>query len=62
MSSSRRTTLVWIYYLVALALILIGAGLWAAGHGNGDPYLTLGVVLAVAPLAVRWVLALLGRR
>ena len=53
--------MVWIYYLVALALILVGAGLWAAGHGNGDPYLTLGVVLAVAPLTVRWVLALLGR-
>lgn len=61
MSLSPRTALVWIYYLVALALILVGAGLWATGHGTGDPYLTLGVVLALAPLVVRWVLALLGR-
>ena len=53
--------MVWIYYLAALALILVGAGLWVTGHGTGDPYLTLGVVLAVAPLVVRWVLALLGR-
>ncbi len=57
----RPSPLVWIYYLAALALILVGAGLWAAGHGTGDPYLTLGVVLALAPLVVRWVLALLGR-
>jgi hypothetical protein len=42
-------------------LIVAGVALWLSGHGTGDPYLTLGVVLAVAPLVVRWVLALLGR-
>ena len=61
MTLSPRSTLVWVYYLAALALILAGAVLWLTGHGTGDPYLTLGVVLALAPLVVRWVLALLGR-
>jgi hypothetical protein len=60
-SWSPRTPIVWIYYGAAAALILVGAVLWLTGHGTGDPYLTLGVVLAVAPLVVRWVLALLGR-
>jgi hypothetical protein len=60
-SLSSRSAIVWIYYLAALALILAGAVLWLTGHGTGDPYLTLGVVLALAPLVVRWVLALLGR-
>jgi hypothetical protein len=58
---SSRSALVWVYYLAAVALILAGAVLWLTGHGTGDPYLTLGVVLALAPLVVRWVLALLGR-
>ena len=61
MSLSPRSTVVWIYYLAALVLILEGAGLWASGHGTGDPYLTLGVVLALAPLVVRWVFALVRR-
>jgi hypothetical protein len=58
---SPRNTLVAIYYAGAVVLILVGAVLWATGHGTGDPYLTLGIVLALAPLVVRWVLALLGR-
>jgi hypothetical protein len=58
---SSRSALVWVYYLAAVALILAGAVLWLTGHGTGDPYLTVGVVLALAPLVVRWVLALLGR-
>ena len=58
---SRKSALLWIYYFAALALILTGAILWLAGHGTGDPYLTLGVVLLLAPFVVRWVLALLGR-
>jgi hypothetical protein len=58
---SSRSALVWVYYLAALALILTGAVVYLTGHGTGDPYLTLGVVLALAPLVVRWVLALLGR-
>jgi hypothetical protein len=49
-----RNTLVWIYYCGALALIVVGAILWSTGHGTGDPYLTLGVVLAVAPVVVNW--------
>lgn len=61
MSLSSRSALVWVYYLAAVALILAGAVLWLTGHGTGDPYLTLGVVLTLAPLVVRWVLALLGR-
>jgi uncharacterized membrane protein (DUF485 family) len=60
-SLSSRSPIVWIYYLAALALTLAGAVLWLTGHGTGDPYLTLGVVLALAPFVVRWVLALLGR-
>jgi hypothetical protein len=58
---SPRRALAGIYYVAAVALILVGAVLWLTGNGTGDPYLTLGVVLALAPLVVRWVLALLGR-
>ena len=47
-------TLVGIYCFGCLALIVVGAVLWATGHGTGDPYLTLGVVLAAAPLVVNW--------
>jgi hypothetical protein len=61
MDWSLRNPIVAIYYLVALGLILAGAVLWAGGHGNGDPYLTLGVVLALTPLVVRWVIALVRR-
>jgi hypothetical protein len=60
-STSWRNALVASYYVGAVVLILLGAGLWVTGHGTGDPYLTLGFVLALAPLVVRWVLALLGR-
>jgi hypothetical protein len=61
MSWSPRNPVVGIYYLAALGLILAGAVLWLTGHGTGDPYLTLGFVLALAPLVVRWVLALVRR-
>ena len=61
MSLNRKRALVAAYYTGAVLLILVGAVLWATGHGNGDPYFTLGIVLALAPLVVRWVLALLGR-
>jgi hypothetical protein len=50
-----------IYYLGVLALIVVGATLWLTGHGSGDPYLTLGVVLAVAPIAVSWLRQRFGR-
>jgi hypothetical protein len=56
-----QRTLKWIYYLFALALILVGAILWSTGHGTGDPYLTLGFALALAPFVVIWVLRLLRR-
>jgi hypothetical protein len=49
-----RNTLAWIYYSGAAALIVAGAVLWSTGHGTGDPYLTLGVVLAVGPVVVNW--------
>ena len=54
MRPSRRT-LFGIYYLGVVALIVVGATLWSTGHGTGDPWLTLGVVLALAPVAVIWV-------
>jgi len=36
-------------------LIVVGVVLWSTGHGTGDPYLTLGVTLALAPVAVIWI-------
>ena len=51
---SSRNTLIGAYYVGVLALILVGAILWATGHGTGDPYLTVGVALALAPAAVIW--------
>jgi hypothetical protein len=53
-----QKTLLETYYAVVLALIVVGAILWATGHGTGDPYLTVGIALALAPVAVflirRW--------
>jgi hypothetical protein len=49
-----RITLVGVYYLGVLALIVAGAILWSTGHGTGDPYLSLGIALALAPVAVIW--------
>ena len=48
-----RNTLVGIY-LGALALIAVGISLWLTGHGTGDPYLTIGVVLVAVPPVVIW--------
>jgi hypothetical protein len=45
-----------IYYLGVLALIVVGAILWSTGHGTGDPYLSLGIALALAPVVVIWAL------
>lgn len=55
-------TLAGIYYLGVLALIVVGAALWSTGHGNGDPYLTLGVVLALVPPVVIWLRRRLSAR
>jgi hypothetical protein len=49
------------YYLGVLALIVVGAILWLTGHGTGDPYLTLGIALALAPVVVILVRRLLSR-
>jgi hypothetical protein len=57
---SHRTLLA-LYYLAVGALIVVGLVLWGTGHGTGDPYLTLGVVLAVAPIVVNWVRSRFGR-
>lgn len=54
MKLSRNTLAVGVYYLGVLALIVAGATLWSTGHGTGDPYLSLGVVLALAPIVVIW--------
>jgi hypothetical protein len=57
----NRKTLAWIYYAGVLALIVVGAVLWSTGHGTGDPYLSVGIALALAPLVVIWVLRRFGR-
>jgi hypothetical protein len=49
-----QRTLVGVYYVGVVALIVVGATLWSTGHGTGDPWLSLGVVLAVAPIVVIW--------
>lgn len=59
--SANRNTVIAVYYAGAFALILVGAILWATGHGTGDPYLTLGCVLALVPITVIWVRRLFGR-
>lgn len=48
-------TLLGIYYLVVFALIVVGVILWATGHGTGDPYLTVGIALALLPIVVKWI-------
>ena len=42
-------------------MTVVGAVLWATGHGTGDPYLTLGIALALAPVAVIWLRRRFGR-
>jgi hypothetical protein len=49
-----RNTLAGIYYFGVLAMIVVGAALWSTGHGTGDPYLSLGIGLALAPPLVIW--------
>ena len=50
-----------IYYVGVLALIGVGAALWSTGHGTGDPYLSIGFVLALAPAVVFWLRGLFRR-
>jgi hypothetical protein len=57
----NQRTLFGIYYSGVLALIVVGAVLWATGHGTGDPYLSFGVALALVPVVVIWIRKLLGR-
>ena len=57
----NRKALFAVYYLGVLALIVVGSTLWSTGHGTGDPYLTLGIALALVPVVVIWVRRLLGR-
>ena len=58
---SRKRLLFTIYYVCAFALIVAGSVLWATGHGNGDPYLTVGIALAILPPAVIWIRRFFGR-
>ena len=58
---AHQRTLFGVYYAGALALIVVGAVLWATGHGTGDPYLSVGVALALVPVVVIWVRKWLGR-
>ena len=59
--SLSRNTLLGIYYAGVAGLIVAGIVLLLTGHGTGDPYLTLGVALALVPIAVRWVRQRLSR-
>lgn len=61
MNLSHRTLLA-IYYAAVGALIVVGALLWGTGHGTGDPYLTLGIALGLAPIAVNWLRGRFRRR
>jgi hypothetical protein len=56
-----RRTLFGAYYLLAAVLIIVGIILWSTGHGTGDPYLTIGIALAVLPPAVIWIRRFFGR-
>jgi hypothetical protein len=58
---SNQRTLLGIYYSAVLALIVVGAVLWATGHGTGDPYLSVGVALGLVPVVVIWLRKWLGR-
>jgi hypothetical protein len=51
---SRRTLLA-IYYVAVAALIAVGVILWTTGHGTGDPYLSVGIAMALVPIVVKWV-------
>ena len=57
----NQRTLFGIYYGGVLVLIVVGAVLWATGHGTGDPYLSVGVALALVPVVVIWIRKWLGR-
>ena len=54
-------TLFGVYYLVVLTMVAVGATLWLTGHGTGDPWLSVGVVLAFLPPVVIWVRRLFSR-
>lgn len=56
-----RNALVLVYYLGVLAMIAVGATLWLTGHGTGDPWLSLGVLLALGPAVVIWLRRLFSR-
>ena len=58
----NRNALVWVYGLGVLALIVAGVTLWLTGHGTGDPYLSLGIVLAIAPGVAIWLRQRFGGR
>lgn len=49
-----QRSLAGFYYAGVLVLIVVGVTLWLTGHGTGDPWLSVGVVLAVAFPVVIW--------
>jgi hypothetical protein len=51
---ASQRTLLGIYYAVVFALVVVGVILWTTGHGTGDPYLSVGIALALVPIAVKW--------
>ena len=59
--SQHRKTIAVVYYGAAAVLIVVGIVLWSIGHGTGDPYLTIGIALAVLPPAVIWIRRFFGR-
>jgi hypothetical protein len=54
-TNPSQRTLLRIYYVGVAALIVVGVILWTTGHGTGDPYLSVGVALALLPIAVKWI-------
>lgn len=50
----KRNMLAAAYYLVALALIVVGTILQLSGHGSGSPYWGLGIVIGLGPGVVNW--------
>jgi hypothetical protein len=56
-----RNALLGIYYLGVFVMIAVGATLWLTHHGTGDPWLSLGVLLAFLPPVVIWVRRLFSR-
>ena len=59
--SQHRKTLAVVYYVRRGRADRGREHFVATGHGTGDPYLTIGIALAVLPPAVIWIRRFFGR-